>query len=452
MISCLMPTFNRVSTTPALLAEAVFSFIAQTHPFDDRELIICNDTPGQELSVAGGYENITVINVPERFKTLSDKIQYMIDQADGDYFCRWDDDDISLPHRLAYSYAKLQEAMDAEGRYEWRAAGHWYDNGSLSRTAIAGNNHTGAIWHRNLLRYLPNGVYPEGVSGIEDQRFNALVAEIYGDCKSGDEIPNEDLYYIYRWGVSPRHLSGVVDARNPSNPHQAHYNAMAGDTIVEGKFSIYPSWSVNHAQRAVAAAKRLELEAKPGFKRVADIAHYCDYHAFYDKVANWMPRRGRGVEVGSLSGHSVCYLANKIRERDKGAELFAVDLGVGVEHDPYKTKHPFVDTPGLLQNIRDTGNADMVSVIAAESTRAAAMFADRSLDFVFIDDAHDFTSVLCGLNSWLPKIKAGGLIAGHDYANHHESVREVVDAFFGISEGAAKVTDCENVWCVCPNV
>lgn len=41
-------------------------------------------------------------------------------------------------------------------------------------------------------------------------------------------------------------------------------------------------------------------------------------------------------------------------------------------------------------------------------------FPDRSLDFVYIDADHYYSSVMKDILYWLPKIKIGGYIGGHD--------------------------------------
>ena len=79
------------------------SFLRQDHP--DKELLILNDTPGQKLVFE--HPQVRIFNAQRRFPDLSAKIQYMIDRAAGDVFCRWDDDDLSLPWRLSYSLERL---------------------------------------------------------------------------------------------------------------------------------------------------------------------------------------------------------------------------------------------------------------------------------------------------------------------------------------------------------
>ena len=50
-----------------------------------------------------------------------------------------------------------------------------------------------------------------------------------------------------------------------------------------------------------------------------------------------------------------------------------------------------------------------------DSVEAAKDFEDKSLDFVYIDAAHDYESVKVDIRAWFPKIKIGGTIGGHDF-------------------------------------
>jgi hypothetical protein len=49
------------------------------------------------------------------------------------------------------------------------------------------------------------------------------------------------------------------------------------------------------------------------------------------------------------------------------------------------------------------------------SMEAVEDFQDRSLDFVYIDGAHDYLSVAQDVCKWTPKVKIGGIVFGHDY-------------------------------------
>ena len=57
-----------------------------------------------------------------------------------------------------------------------------------------------------------------------------------------------------------------------------------------------------------------------------------------------------------------------------------------------------------------------VEIIRKTSIDAAKDVSDGSLDFVYIDAMHEFDSVIMDIILWEPKVRNGGMVAGHDYA------------------------------------
>ena len=55
-----------------------------------------------------------------------------------------------------------------------------------------------------------------------------------------------------------------------------------------------------------------------------------------------------------------------------------------------------------------------VSLIEDYSNNAAKKIKDNSLDFVFIDGDHSYEAALFDMTTYWPKVKSGGLFAGHD--------------------------------------
>lgn len=55
------------------------------------------------------------------------------------------------------------------------------------------------------------------------------------------------------------------------------------------------------------------------------------------------------------------------------------------------------------------------TLIRAFSVDAARDVADGSLDFVYIDANHGYSQVTEDLAAWTPKVRHGGVVAGHDY-------------------------------------
>lgn len=73
------------------------------------------------------------------------------------------------------------------------------------------------------------------------------------------------------------------------------------------------------------------------------------------------------------------------------------------------------------------------TIVRKDSMSALKNFKDNSLDFVYIDANHDFVNITNDLHYWLKKIRPGGIMSGHDYANYptgkFNHVKKVVDAY-----------------------
>jgi hypothetical protein len=54
-------------------------------------------------------------------------------------------------------------------------------------------------------------------------------------------------------------------------------------------------------------------------------------------------------------------------------------------------------------------------VLRGFSAEVGRMFQDEFFDFVYIDADHTYKSVKEDIATWFPKVKAGGIMSGHDY-------------------------------------
>jgi predicted O-methyltransferase YrrM len=59
------------------------------------------------------------------------------------------------------------------------------------------------------------------------------------------------------------------------------------------------------------------------------------------------------------------------------------------------------------------------------------MFKDRSIDFLFLDTEHSYEHVKEEILAWYPKIKTGGIIAGHDFdfKGVHRAVKSLIRGY-----------------------
>lgn len=231
-----MPTYNRFPESEALVCEAIESFLRQDYP--KRELVILNDTPGQELRLhLNQPAPIYVYNAQLRFPDLSSKVIETIGLAKGDCFCRWDDDDIRLKGSLTQLVGNLRDRM------EWHPSRHLFyvqcDNTIAATWSGAGHN--GAIWRRELLDII--GGYPRGYYNGEDQAFNNA-----GGRHIHVERICEDrhLQYIYRWGTGSFHVSGL--------PGRAGWDVIGDAPIERGTFEMVPRWDRNYEELPLRCA------------------------------------------------------------------------------------------------------------------------------------------------------------------------------------------------------
>ena len=68
-----------------------------------------------------------------------------------------------------------------------------------------------------------------------------------------------------------------------------------------------------------------------------------------------------------------------------------------------------------LAHLNQAGVRPRATIIKEDSTEGAKQVADASLDFAFIDASKEPARYESDCRAWLPKVKAGGFLAGHDY-------------------------------------
>lgn len=130
-------------------------------------------------------------------------------------------------------------------------------------------------------------------------------------------------------------------------------------------------------------------------------------------LLNALGLTGKGVEIGSFVGRyarhildnweGTLYLVDPWREPEKGSDV------EGSTNDVVKPKIMLKATEVLK------GVEDRAIMIRALSHQAVDLFEDNSLDFIYIDGDHSYEGAKKDIQLWFPKVKKGGLIAGHDY-------------------------------------
>ena len=132
-----------------------------------------------------------------------------------------------------------------------------------------------------------------------------------------------------------------------------------------------------------------------------------------------------GAEVGVAQGHHSLILCQTI----PGLTLHAIDPWT-----PYFGYHEYDDriTRYYLE-ARERLDGYHVLYHPTFSMDAVRDFQDGSLDFVYLDGAHDFKNICDDLCEWTQKVRIGGVVYGHDYKHKHGEytveVRHAVQAY-----------------------
>ena len=136
-----------------------------------------------------------------------------------------------------------------------------------------------------------------------------------------------------------------------------------------------------------------------------------NYADLYQEAVDRFPSGSRLVEVGVFKGRSAHFLIERMLAVGKRFEINLVEP----ETLPLLIKHvPLIRSNAIFHPVT--------------SLEAAARFADKSLDFVWIDGNHEYEAVKADIMAWLPKVKAGGVLAGHDYFKSGKATNQVIEA------------------------
>lgn len=136
----------------------------------------------------------------------------------------------------------------------------------------------------------------------------------------------------------------------------------------------------------------------------------------------------RGAEIGVWEGN----FSKKLCQAIPGLRLLCIDPWTS-----YAGYHDAKNDWARLEQAYATAKARLgpfqCRILRMTSLDAAADVPDRSLDFVYIDGNHSRRFVLQDLEAWTPKVRVGGIVAGHDYTEDprktHIQVKAAVDAF-----------------------
>lgn len=157
-----------------------------------------------------------------------------------------------------------------------------------------------------------------------------------------------------------------------------------------------------------------------------DIAGICDKLGFLV-----------GVELGVREGD---FARNNLKTWPNCVKYYVVDIWGQQVYLVHYVSHGVVIKFSWQANYVDTANretfeqekvyqrarstlaphGDKVIFVRNYTTLAATLVPDASVDFVYVDARHDYCGCKEDIEMWWPKLRHGGLMAGHDYLNATE--------------------------------
>lgn len=153
-----------------------------------------------------------------------------------------------------------------------------------------------------------------------------------------------------------------------------------------------------------------------------------------------------GAEVGVRRGNNAARLLDEILFE----QLYLIDLwgkfkqvilwkDVGFTDENLEWLYPAV--------VKRFENRPNVTIHRLPSLEASKKFPNEYFHFVYIDACHSYEHVMEDILVWLPKIKAGGVLGGHDYRDDKicPGVNRAVDEFIQNS-GYELHQDCPDWW------
>ena len=319
---------------------------------------------------------------------------------------------------MAWRKVDQPYAMPAEGIYALRA--------TMCQHDFQGRR---IFQHRNLAKW--SIAENERIDGFQyEEECIEYVGELRRHLRAINGVP--------AW--NPHHADGL--AGKVITYHRVGYDTrpmlLAPDgTIADGAADLERFWSVE----ASPEGPRLELYGNDG---LTAMLYRSQQHAWLwqgrwhrfeqmpievsvhrgqvllDCLQDRTHRELRGAEIGVYRGETSALLLRRIPL----LQLLMVDWWkpprpnseYAATGDNFATKSNEEYEQAMNEAIRATAFAeDRRLIVRAEQQLAASTIIPESLDFVFLDGDHSYSGTRAAIEVWWPKLKAGGLLCGHDF-------------------------------------
>ena len=128
-----------------------------------------------------------------------------------------------------------------------------------------------------------------------------------------------------------------------------------------------------------------------------------------------------GAEIGVCKGENALEMYQNLNFK----KMYLIDLWEIYFQDKQR-----VNYTSVYDMVKDKFKEyNDITIIKGDSIEIAKTIEDNVLDFAYIDANHQKEYVVKDMEAWLPKVKVGGYLMGHDYGGIYTGVKEAVDEF-----------------------
>jgi hypothetical protein len=152
-----------------------------------------------------------------------------------------------------------------------------------------------------------------------------------------------------------------------------------------------------------------------------EIQGWFDYEECFKLAVDSCPQNGKIVELGCWKGKSSSFLITEAFNSGKKIDISFIDTWAGSSEHTDPTSGLFekglAEDPDFIYNLflNNVNRVDYPkNILRMDTFQASELFDNNSLDFVYIDTAHEYDHVAKEILAWYPKVKVGGYLAGHD--------------------------------------
>lgn len=142
-------------------------------------------------------------------------------------------------------------------------------------------------------------------------------------------------------------------------------------------------------------------------------------------IISLLPENAIVAELGSFAGESAaCFL-----QSPKVSHLLCVDSwtpGYDDAHDIASRQDMSLVRRAFHLTTMPYHGTGRFTVAEMTTLAAADLVRNFSLDMVYIDASHRYEDVKADMLAWLPKVKRGGWIAGHDCVERYMGVVDAI--------------------------